>query len=382
MQNPPHDVASRKNNAPFATGPRYDRFASVSGRLAFTAVCLVLICDVVHAQAARRTLPRGVLERMDQNGDGVLEPSEIPERTRQLLETSTGVDLSKPVSIDELARDDRPRGGGGSSVSTSRPLRRPGGSSRRDNTEQLTSSASPTATELMNLAEASPEELSTIIVDVLLIQVTPHGKEHEEGEDEGKSAEGEKAAQMPVIGVLKKSISELIRNAPKTGEPDPALAKWLSASEESGRHEVTHYRLSAVNRQTVLQQFGQQVPTVQSSQVTQFGTVRNTTMQAVGTLLKMTPVVLSDGALMIDLQLEHSAIGPEDEGTVISENNGEQVRQPALHTLTTTSRIRTQAHEPVIVCDRVVTSQTGTMRFAMILTAHVQTRHDQDVVNP
>lgn len=70
--------------------------------------------------------------RMDANGNGTLEPAEVPERMRGFMESRLGVDLSRPISIRQLEQmqgrregesrdgrgDDRGRGGSASAAST------------------------------------------------------------------------------------------------------------------------------------------------------------------------------------------------------------------------------------------------------------------------
>lgn len=48
--------------------------------------------------------PTDMIRRMDQNGDGMIQPDEIDERRREFISERFGVDFSKPVSIEDIAR--------------------------------------------------------------------------------------------------------------------------------------------------------------------------------------------------------------------------------------------------------------------------------------
>ena len=50
-----------------------------------------------------------MIRRFDGNGDGVIQPEEVDERQRQFMEDRMGIDLSRPVPIEEIANSIRER---------------------------------------------------------------------------------------------------------------------------------------------------------------------------------------------------------------------------------------------------------------------------------
>ena len=48
--------------------------------------------------------PTEMIRRMDQNGDGVIQPDEIDERRRRFMSEGMGIDFSQPVPVEEIAK--------------------------------------------------------------------------------------------------------------------------------------------------------------------------------------------------------------------------------------------------------------------------------------
>ena len=69
-------------------------------------LAIVVGAQSVSAQADGRERPGGVLQRLDANGDGVLQPEEVPQRARPLIRRiaeRAGLDPNGPLPLDRLS---------------------------------------------------------------------------------------------------------------------------------------------------------------------------------------------------------------------------------------------------------------------------------------
>ncbi len=224
--------------------------------------------------------------------------------------------------------------------------------------------------------EASPadrdEQRRSIVMDFLFIQRVDKSRVDERNDSEAIVKQQEEAAAE-----LSRTISELVpRSSPSDSRESvaehPTLANWL-ASSKPGRLTFQRIRLGSVDRQAAVHQFGSLIPVVIGAQATRQGVVNNTTMQESGTFVQLTPVVMSDGTLIVDMNLSETTMGDPDEGVVISEtNDGRQVRHPRIDTLSIQARVHIRDQQPTLVYDRVETTRSGTKQIAIILVAKVQ----------
>ena len=81
----------------------------LTSRHIFTSLLILLCCEssLLFAQkkAAGKRNPAAIAKSWDKNGDGVLQPDEIPEQARGKVSgfaKSRGMDPSKPIKIEEL----------------------------------------------------------------------------------------------------------------------------------------------------------------------------------------------------------------------------------------------------------------------------------------
>ena len=91
--------------------------STCSRTLLLAAVVFLAVVTGVQAQG-----PMDFLRRVDENGNGMLDPNELESRTgsfvRRMAENNPRIDLSRPIPLDRLAsefermREERSRGGG------------------------------------------------------------------------------------------------------------------------------------------------------------------------------------------------------------------------------------------------------------------------------
>jgi hypothetical protein len=83
-----------------------------------------------------------MIRRMDENGDGTINPDEVDDRRRQMLAMRFQMDFSQPVKVEEITRRFQGAGGNGQSnrQNSANPAERENGSTeayRVDGSERL-----------------------------------------------------------------------------------------------------------------------------------------------------------------------------------------------------------------------------------------------------
>jgi len=118
---------------------------------------------------------------------------------------------------------------------------------------------------------------------------------------------------------------------------------------EKGKLEVlSRAELTTLDNQSARLQMGRREPRVVGRTVTSKGTANNVTMENVGTQLSFTPRVGPDDVVTLELDVEDSRLGPEEEGVVIAtDSTGETLRTPSTRTLVCESTLSIPSGETV-----------------------------------
>jgi len=136
-----------------------------------------------------------IFRSLDRNGNGVLEPAEVPERLRQRMRERLGIDLSQPVPVQQIAASLQNRSG------------------KQEGPEETTQSATASSGDAVAAGEDQPGAASA----------SPASQ------PEGAEGAGQKGAAAA-------SSSQSAESAASQGEPGPAAA--ATATSDGGPPKV------------------------------------------------------------------------------------------------------------------------------------------------
>lgn len=136
----------------------------------------------------------------------------------------------------------------------------------------------------------------------------------------------------------------------------------LSASSENVsiliRALREHRRLDVLSRPQVMTldnqpafiQVGQRVPQITNSALTQFGVSNSITLINVGLILAVTPRISPDGTVVMELDAENSAVGPEAQGIPVSiTSNGDVIRSPRIDVTTAQTTVSAADGQTIVL---------------------------------
>ena len=165
-----------------------------------------------------------------------------------------------------------------------------------------------------------------------------------------------------------------------------AVSVLIRALKEARRLDVlSRPQVMTLDNQPAFVQVGSRVPRVQGVTVNQSGQVSNVTDVNVGLILGVTPRISPDGIVVMEVDAERSAVGPEDEGVPISVSaTGEVVRQPLINTTTAQTTVSAVSGQTVVLGGLITKSRSQTRRrvpgLSQIPILGHLFRYDADVV--
>ncbi len=138
----------------------------------------------------------------------------------------------------------------------------------------------------------------------------------------------------------------------------------IRALQQSQRLDVlSRPQVQTLNNQPAQILVGQLVPRIESSQLTQIGTINNTVLQEVGLVLGVTPRISPDGTVVMEIDAVKSELGPTDEGIPISINqNGDVIRSPIINTTEARTTISARSGQTVILGGLITKSRSSVTR--------------------
>ena len=133
----------------------------------------------------------------------------------------------------------------------------------------------------------------------------------------------------------------------------------IRALQESERLQViSRPQVQTLDNQPAFVQVGAQVPRIQSSQITNFGTQNNTSDVSVGIILQVTPRTSPDGMIVMEVDAEKSAVGPEATGIPISiTTNGQVIRSPQILITRAQTTVSARSGQTVILGGLITNNQ-------------------------
>lgn len=130
-----------------------------------------------------------------------------------------------------------------------------------------------------------------------------------------------------------------------------SVSVLIRALQESRRLDVlSRPQVMTLDNQPAFVQVGSRVPRVQGVTINQTGQVNNVVDVNVGLILGVTPRISPDGLVVMEIDAEKSALGPEIEGVPISVSaTGEVVRQPLINTTTAQTTVSAMNGQTVVL---------------------------------
>jgi len=125
----------------------------------------------------------------------------------------------------------------------------------------------------------------------------------------------------------------------------------LRALRESRRVDVlSRPQIRTLDNQPAYIQVGQRVPRIVGSTVNQNGQSNSVTLENVGLILGVTPRVSPDGTVVMEIDAEKSALGPEQEGIPVAVSiDGTVIRSPRVDTTTAQATVSAADGETIVL---------------------------------
>ncbi len=129
-----------------------------------------------------------------------------------------------------------------------------------------------------------------------------------------------------------------------------SISVLIRALQESSRLDIiSRPQIMALNNQEAFVQVGSLVPYIQSAQLTQFGTINNTTLQEVGLILRVIPRITPEGLVVMAISASDSELN-RDEGVVIAvDQNSDPIRQPVIDIRTAQTVVNARDGQTIIL---------------------------------
>jgi type II secretory pathway component GspD/PulD (secretin) len=149
-----------------------------------------------------------------------------------------------------------------------------------------------------------------------------------------------------------------------TEEADPALLDELatSAADKSidelaaklqklpGLRLLGRPQVTVLDNQAGFLQLGERVPRITGSQVSPVGRTNTVVMDNVGLILGVTTRTNSEGLVTMEIDVEKSHVGPEEEGIPVSvPKDGDPIRTPRIETLTLQTTVSARSDQTIVL---------------------------------
>ncbi|MEE3371186.1 MAG: secretin N-terminal domain-containing protein [Planctomycetota bacterium] len=125
----------------------------------------------------------------------------------------------------------------------------------------------------------------------------------------------------------------------------------LRALQESRRLDVlSRPQIRTLDNQSAFIQVGQRVPRIMGSTVNQNGQSNTVALENVGLIIGVTPRISPDGMVVMEIDAEKSALGPEQEGVPVSVSvDGTVIRAPRIDTTTAQATVSAASGETIVL---------------------------------
>ncbi len=143
-----------------------------------------------------------------------------------------------------------------------------------------------------------------------------------------------------------------------------SVSVLVRALQQQHRLEIlSRPQVMTMDNQTAQILVGQQVPTIQATQLTQFGVVNSVVYRDVGLIVTVTPRISPDNLVVMEIQAEKSAVGPIAEGIPIAiTDSGETIRSPRIDSIITRTVVSAVDGQTVVLGGMIQKDSTLTHR--------------------
>jgi general secretion pathway protein D len=150
-----------------------------------------------------------------------------------------------------------------------------------------------------------------------------------------------------------------------------SVSVLIRALQENRKLEVlSRPQIMTLDNQAAFVQVGSRVPRVQGVTINNTGQVNNVVDVNVGLILGVTPRISPDGLVVMELDTEKSALGPEAEGVPISVSvTGEVVRQPVINTTTAQTTVSAMNGQTVVLAGLITKAKAQVHRRVPVLSS-------------
>ncbi len=145
----------------------------------------------------------------------------------------------------------------------------------------------------------------------------------------------------------------------------------LRALNENRRIDVlSRPQIMTLDNQPAYIQVGQRVPRINSTSTNTNGqTINSVTLDNVGLILGVTPRISPEGLVVMEIDAEKSAVGPEAEGIPISVSaNGAVIRSPRIDTTVAQTTVSALSGQTIVLGGLITKSKTGVHRRVPVLS--------------
>ena len=144
------------------------------------------------------------------------------------------------------------------------------------------------------------------------------------------------------LGEVPVGDAKAAAEGPKPAGKSPAdtAAQFRLAEKPPQMETIAHIRLTTLDNQPAYVQIGKRFPRITSTSVTQAGQTHSTILENFGTVLSVTPRISGDGTIVMQINVETSRPGPENEGTPIYTRGEQVVRSPRIESTVVQTVVR------------------------------------------
>jgi hypothetical protein len=200
----------------------------------------------------------------------------------------------------------------------------------------------------------SPPSVPCIELDVLIATVVFDQRGELRVGKEGAEPEVNRAGTIG--GNLAAKLNEEKGKLPAGVSPGGAganlLLQGLAGTEALESLEQMQLRMLANGAEAHLQNGGRE-PRITGSSTTARGVVNNVELENIGTMITGSAKTTRTGKLAMQLTIERSVFGPEEEGLPIAVSDGKTIRTPRLDILTAKTEISAADGESIVLCSFV-----------------------------
>ncbi len=174
---------------------------------------------------------------------------------------------------------------------------------------------------------------------------------------------------------VKAVLLEAVAGVSATDEKLPAgnMQDILAAFKQRGELRIiAQPELLAVDNIPATLHLGNRTPRVTATTTAGRGRANQVSMENVGTILKVTCRTTESEQMTIDIDLESSNVGREDDGTIIAEMaDGQTIRAPAIETVSLQTTVSVHSGRTILLCGMVVHSAERPTHMMLLLQAEI-----------